>query len=415
MPTLDEWEAGLTRLRSVLVDSSNQLANQINNLPGSRSFHNQPKVATGLLSFNVPRQILVTPFDLLRALGETTTPNIPSLVDISSMWAQLRYIWAFNPTDPEESLLRLSDEVQNIDFHQKSLLSDEIGVGIAALIVETQLNGHNPIDVSLALNNQQILGFTRSQGYTTSPDYIFTADNNNFIIVECKGTMSGQNYAFKQLRRGLEQVSAINFPGNPAILSLVISLSLSTTETKVFIVDPPTSKGKDPRDILLNKNKEQFIKDIKQNQIKNLLLFSGSIESASKFMSEEEKKVLKPRSQRRKILQEKKRVDFLGTDYCGYDQEIKMFGGQERISVFSGISEDSLQFLEAENIDEVFSIGKQIYEHADEASRRQNGKMELNEEGTLYCSTTRYSRENNSLRVSSVGLDGTLLEISISE
>jgi hypothetical protein len=77
---------------------------------------------------------MIRPVDMLHALGRITTPAVTELIDLSSTWAEIRYIWAFRPNFNPNSLraLRLNPNVKALDFHQKTLLSDEFGVGFAA-------------------------------------------------------------------------------------------------------------------------------------------------------------------------------------------------------------------------------------------------------------------------------------------
>ena len=96
--------------------------------------------------------INIKPIYLLHAIGRITTPPVPNLVDLSSTWAIIRYLWAFEiPGVSTNPLLLLSSIARQIDFHQKALLSDEIGMGMAYYIMTNFFKTTEVIDVSIAL------------------------------------------------------------------------------------------------------------------------------------------------------------------------------------------------------------------------------------------------------------------------
>ena len=136
--------------------------------------------------------VKLAPIHLLHRLGVLTTPVVPNLTDISSTWAYIRYLWAFElpdgtPNDP----LRLSDAALGLDFHQKGLMSDQIGVGMAALIMELYFNAPDGTDVSVAVN-EHVLPAALAEA--ASPDYLFwNAERTAYCVVECKGTRCARN------------------------------------------------------------------------------------------------------------------------------------------------------------------------------------------------------------------------------
>lgn len=273
MPTLDEWQNALSVQRLVTVDSTNNLAQRVNQKQGSSSFSGIPKNAQGLPNFSRPRRIYITPAEILQMLGWITTPRIDNLADLSSTWARLRYIWAFAP-DANPTNLRLSNEALEIDFHQKGLLSDEIGVGMASLIVERYFNGRNPVDTDIALRNHIIPDLINQ--YRTSPDYIFENPGGGYLILECKGTQSGTENAMRQLKRGTEQLPSLVFQSGIQTINLVIGTCLSDQETNVYIIDPPgkNSSNKDRPKFNIH-DEAKFHVDLNKTQLSQLYLYAG--------------------------------------------------------------------------------------------------------------------------------------------
>jgi hypothetical protein len=132
--------------------------------------------------------------------------------------------------------MRLSEPVKHLDFHQKTLLSDEFGVGFAAHYMATCEGASNPIDVFVARRDGQfrLAGSSRR----SLPDYIFTGPNpNQYFIVECKGTQSGRASSIAQLQRGSEQVATVRMMPPATATHLVIGSWLQKGIT-VFVIDP---------------------------------------------------------------------------------------------------------------------------------------------------------------------------------
>lgn len=184
MPSMKAWIDALTTPRTVTIDSSGLLAANVTAIKKSKSFKGVPKTVTGMATFATPREIQVRPAFLLESLSRTTTPRVRNLVDLTSVWAWIRYPWAFDP-DLFNRNLRLSSHSTGLDFHQKAVLSDDMDVGIAAHITRHFLGGSRPVPVSLALRKYLSSGI--QQAYSTSPDYIFDAPTGGYIVVECKG------------------------------------------------------------------------------------------------------------------------------------------------------------------------------------------------------------------------------------
>ncbi len=247
MPTLDEWERALSSPRLVTIESSLQLIADIQEKQvkhdarpvGQRRTTAQRKPQLTPVP-GLPSEILIEPIYLLHRLGVVTTPAVENLADICSSWAYFRYLWGFDlPDGSTRDRLRLSSPALKIDFHQKGLMSDQIGVGMAALIMDALLNAPYAADVSVAMDDPAWpVGLIDD----ASPDYIFSsADQSIVYVVECKGTRSSRSAAVDQLRRGVEQLPSLIFlDGRPQPPSLVIGTYMSASSVQVYVVDPPS-------------------------------------------------------------------------------------------------------------------------------------------------------------------------------
>src|SRR5215472_8772078 len=197
MPTLEEWENALATPRQIHVESSPHLLGEVQQRIASKEAERQKKGQTiperkaslSTVAAFAPYQTLqIVPTYMLLRLGVVTTPPVDNLADICSTWAYLRYLWAFDipASGMINPLLRLSDAAQNIDFHQKGLLSDQIGVGVAATLMGTYLNAPQAADVSVAMADPTWPIELKSD---VSPDYLFfDSSQANLFVVECKGT-----------------------------------------------------------------------------------------------------------------------------------------------------------------------------------------------------------------------------------
>jgi hypothetical protein len=230
VPTLDEWRQALAVPRTLTVQSSQALVAAVDRLRLAKNRDRRAKGQVVPLSkrnvaplprFEPETEIPIAPIRILHRLGVVTTPPIENLVDVCSWWASLRYAWAFQlPDGGPNPVLRLSTEARAIDFHQKGLLSDHIGVGVAATLLE-DLGCPLSIDVSIAADGAHWP--FQIEDDEPSPDYLFfNEDRTSIYIVECKGTQTTRSTALQQLRRGLEQLASITFEDQPTPLGWLL-------------------------------------------------------------------------------------------------------------------------------------------------------------------------------------------------
>ena len=249
MSDLKQWVDALRVHREIVIESSQAIIDSIRRQQSKRRRPSQSKGPLAVVKqFEPRRTIKIRPIDLLHHLGLVSTPIIPNLTDICSHWAYLRYLWAFEPPScTSNEPLRLSHDALSIDFHQKGLMSDEIGVGMAALIMAKYFHAPNVADVSVA-TKMQILPVQLTEA--ASPDYLFwNAKQSKYYVVECKGTRCAKNVVLSQLCRGLEQLPSLRFTdGRQPPIALVIATRLTSRGTEVFIVDPPLRHDDDLED-----------------------------------------------------------------------------------------------------------------------------------------------------------------------
>ncbi|HEJ8280363.1 TPA: hypothetical protein SML19_001581 [Klebsiella oxytoca] len=132
---------------------------------------------------------------------------------LSDFWAWLRYFPAFSKTSSD---LRLRKEWKDIDPHQKTILSDEIGVGSTTYTLINTLSFQGFIDaiyVLETLNLTHLLLKKSKNGKGKTPDYIGLDNFGRVIALECKGTQNKIKDLYKAITKGIEQKE--NLTKNP--------------------------------------------------------------------------------------------------------------------------------------------------------------------------------------------------------
>lgn len=325
----------------------------------------------------------IRPVDMLHALGRITTPPVTELIDLSSTWAEIRYVWAFMPNFDSNRLrsLRLNPTVKALDFHQKTLLSDEFGVGFAAYFMSVCAGASNPVDVFLAKRGGQVR--LRGNSRRSLPDYIFSGPTaGEFYVVECKGTQSSRSTAVNQLRRGTEQVLTVDIVGAQNVTRLVIAAWLQQAIT-LLIVDPEDDGSTEVRKLSRWEPEEvSLFADAKRltyigDRVAAWELVRGRVEPSQGF----------PHEERHLMPRETPLGKYLGSQWQAQMPDgrlLRMYRGLN-LDVYEKIRQGVMERHEPENVD-----------------RRRVGEFQIQSEGN--------DREGV---VRSVAPDGSLLEIEI--
>lgn len=192
---------------------------------------------------------LSVPLVLLK-IGYLTTPASSSGVSLSEFWAWVRYLAAIT----DEADLRLTSSFANLDAHQKTILSDDFGMGVPMSWLDNALNFRTVCDGRYFLDR-----FGASAGATVrkkakrgpnkTPDFVARDSRGIWHVVECKGTQSGTAYSATQIGKpgppatgGIAQKQSIIFPPGHTGQRLVCALSIAIEDTpsssRLTIVDP---------------------------------------------------------------------------------------------------------------------------------------------------------------------------------
>lgn len=412
MPTLEEWEQALVLPRRVTVKSSDALIKQVEKRHVSKDTSRAAKgqqrpsrkpTLSAVAEFMPNRVVDVVPAQLLERLGVATTPPVDNLVDVCSTWAYLRYLWAFEITGDTNAPLRLSEDARSIDFHQKGLLSDQIGIGMSALILGQYLDAPFPVDVSVAMNDP---AWPIVQQYDASPDYIFfNALRTRLFIVECKGTQTSHSNALEQLRRGTEQVPSLIFTDRPNPPLLVVATCLSKSGTQVLVIDPPSDDSHDdPKKRVRISERQWRVRNTTEFQSATrwvfeakMLRFAGAIEGARRKVD-------------RAHVGAGRRLTAVPRELVTTENELGTFRGiRQRVPMIDGFDVEVTQALEIGVMDAMLA---EDTDRTDEHLRRFQfqSRTFVGEPGAAMRT---FSRHDHGLVVGSAGPGGSMLEIHV--
>ena len=157
-----------------------------------------PSFPTSFTAGMSNHSIAILPTLLL--IGQLTTPPTARGVSLSEFWAWVRYLYAVS----SDGDLRITADFANLDSHQKTILSDDFGMGIpigylvGVLGLVSWSDGRYFMDRISALMHGP-LPVPRKRGPRKAPDFVFIDHTGALHVVECKGGQSGPDARDRQL------------------------------------------------------------------------------------------------------------------------------------------------------------------------------------------------------------------------
>ena len=137
-------------------------------------------------------------------IGVLTAPPRYRGFDLSTFWAWIRYASAISE---RHSDLRLKPIWSDIDAHQKTVMSDDFGMGFSCHYLAEQHGIQAFANTGYLLDS--LVGVTTlrpsKRGPAKSPDFIGIDAQGRLHILECKGTQSSIDYLLRALESGIEQ------------------------------------------------------------------------------------------------------------------------------------------------------------------------------------------------------------------
>lgn len=188
---------------------------------------------------------------VLAAIPICTAPLTGYGFELSQYWAYLRY----GPALGAGPSLRLRSEWTDIDSHQKTILSDDFGMGVPWVILTRVLRLKQLVPTQFVLDGLVSVGSAKvaaasgdKRGQFKSPDFIGVGQDGKLHIVECKGTQSADGIR-KALPRGREQKANLLIKprarrGEALVSALYVPQHDGGSSRCVF-VDPEVSESDD--------------------------------------------------------------------------------------------------------------------------------------------------------------------------
>ncbi len=173
-----------------------------------------------------------------------TRPPVSNGLSLSDYWAWLRYGKAISTS----SKLMLCKEWNTVDPHQKTVLSDELGIGFTTLLLAEKLGCLCFADTLYVVKKLFPSNFafisTAKNGQKKTPDYIGFDESEDFYVLECKGTQASLKALQKAIEKGKEQKKNLSStPGTKIKYQLVAGLFIPQWSPRsrnpyVVIADP---------------------------------------------------------------------------------------------------------------------------------------------------------------------------------
>lgn len=195
-----------------------------------------------LLNLRGQQNIRVAEFLLM--IGYCTVPAHAARHSINALWAWMRYFGALSPVAD----FRLSDDFAELDPHQKTILSDDFGMGMSLYLMASALglqllcDGKYFIDRLSTRVRCTVTASNAKNGSRKSPDFVGWDGTGRCHVIECKGTQSGSGYGNKQLKDGIPQKNAIRFAdairGQSLVTGFEIARSFYQPLSRFVIRDP---------------------------------------------------------------------------------------------------------------------------------------------------------------------------------
>lgn len=176
----------------------------------------------------------INSFDLLFMIGRLTTPAPQYPWDWRNLYAILRYGWVIS----NDSDFKFTQDVMNIDFRLKALMSEDFGVGFTGLIMRDYFGCHFAGATSSIYYNRPRNTAIRTRA---TPDFIGIKLDGTRLIFESKGTQTSINHSNNQINNGkINQVQRFqkfqNFPG--FVIGSLLSRTGSAIISHIRVVDP---------------------------------------------------------------------------------------------------------------------------------------------------------------------------------
>lgn len=173
----------------------------------------------------------------------TTPPDIVGL-SLAEYWAWVRYVNAVS----DGNNFKLRANFGSIDAHQKTILSDDFGMGFTMCWLSRELSIDQFCDGLYFVNHVGPRVGVRvdriaKNGAKKTPDFICRSTAlSRYHVIECKGTQSSPSALKEQMKRGHQQTSNVSFSygqlGERIVAGFFIGTEGGSDDSFIRIEDP---------------------------------------------------------------------------------------------------------------------------------------------------------------------------------
>lgn len=176
----------------------------------------------------------------LYLIGRLTKPNYINVNSIFEYWACLKYFPLFDRKYREARFIKEWDE---FDSHQKTVASDELGMGFSCYYLKGLLDIVSFEDTGNVLKNLNYGLYQpkiNKRGPKKTPDFIAYHTDKSLSLIECKGSQSNINALKSSMMAGKNQKN--NVMGKKIKYKLVAGTFIPQYSSKEFpliaVIDP---------------------------------------------------------------------------------------------------------------------------------------------------------------------------------
>lgn len=169
-------------------------------------------------------------------------PPISHGFQINETWAHLRYAQSLGPGPG----LRLREEWSALDSHEKTILSDDWGVGFAFAVLSSRLKIRFATSTTYWMQQNKTASLKKrpKRGVGKTPDFVIEDTSGRFHVLECKGSQSSMQHLLSAMHTGRAQKQNLRFPksykeGLRLVAGLFVPQFESKEQATLHVIDPP--------------------------------------------------------------------------------------------------------------------------------------------------------------------------------
>jgi hypothetical protein len=210
-------------------------------------------------------------------------------------WAQVRYLGIVNDATSD---LRLHSAAGELDAHQKTVLSDDWGMGISLEWLDRTF-GYRLIEHGMSflkrMERQGLATFESSarRGPKKCPDFVGVDSTGKLHLIECKGNQQGRKALSDQLAAGRTQKQNVLFVNEAQTVAqrLVVGVAIasadSSWQTMIRVEDPPPEDPQHQHYIVRTEDPIILWRELQIGTLARMLVLAGEVQLLARAFPDE--------------------------------------------------------------------------------------------------------------------------------